>query len=364
MIRPDRPANEAERQAALDAYRILDTPREAAYDDLVRIAAAICNAPIAAITLVDRDRQWVKAVTGIEAVETPRDDSFCAQTILTPDETLVVEDATRDPRFRDLPMVTGAPGVRFYAGAPLRSADGHALGALCIVDAHPRALDAPQREALEALSRQASRLMELHRVSGALHLQLEERAWYEQQLLQYQQALELQNADLAEQSATDPLTGLANRRGFACTLEQAIAQAHAQGAPLSIAVVDIDHFKAINDAYGHAEGDRVLQLLGALLRQTETARGRIARLGGEEFVRLLPGCTLAQAVEVCDAMRVSVAAMPSPFALTVSIGVADLADDDNAAALLSRADAALYQAKRSGRNRVCALPSGAAALNG
>ncbi|MEN4902377.1 sensor domain-containing diguanylate cyclase [Luteimonas sp. TWI1437] len=364
MMRPDRPVNEAERQAALDAYRILDTPREAAYDDLVRVAAAICDAPIAAITLVDRDRQWVKAVTGFDAVETPRDESFCAQTILTPDQTLVVEDATRDVRFRHLPMVTGAPGVRFYAGAPLRSADGHALGALCIVDSHPRQLDDTQREALEALSRQASRLMELHRVSGALHLQLQERAWYEQQLLQYQQALELQNADLAEQSTTDPLTGLANRRGFSCTLEQAIGQARAQRAPLSIAVVDIDHFKAINDAHGHAEGDRVLQLLGALLRETEAARGRIARLGGEEFVRLLPGCSLSQAVEVCDAMRASVAAMRSPFALTVSIGVADLAAADDAAALLSRADAALYQAKRSGRNRVCARPASAGALSG
>lgn len=356
MIRPPLPVDEHARQATLDAYRILDTPREAAYDDLVAIAAAICDVPMAVITLIDRDRQWFKSIQGLDAAQTPRDIAFCAHAILNPDETMIVPDAQLDPRFVDNPLVTGAPNIRFYAGTPLRAADGHAMGTFCIIDDKPRELEPAQREALEALSRQASRLMELHRVSQELHLQLEERSWYEQQLLHYQQELEHQNADLAEQSSTDPLTGLANRRAFSRTLDLAIAQAQALGQPLSVAIVDIDHFKSINDLHGHAEGDRVLQSLGAMLLATEAARGRIARFGGEEFVHLLPGRSLAEAVRESEYLREAVASMPTGLPVTISIGVAALQPDEDASSLLSRADQALYKAKGEGRDRVCALP--------
>lgn len=352
MIRPGRPDDEGRRQATLDAYRILDSPPETAYDDLVRIASAVCDAPMAVVSLVDRDRQWFKARVGVDAEETTRDESFCAHAILTPDVTTVVPDTLRDPRFHDHPLVTGDAGVRFYAGAPLRAADGAALGTVCVLDRRPRHLTAEMRAALEALSRQAARLMELHRVSAALRHHLQERDWYEQQLLHYQSELELQNADLAEQSATDPLTGLANRRAFARTLDDAIAVARSTGTPLAVALIDIDHFKSINDTLGHAEGDRVLQALGAQLRDAVAARGRVARYGGEEFVRLLPGCTPDAAAALCEQLRVEVAAMAIGVRITVSTGVASLAPDDDAAALLARADAALYAAKHGGRNRV------------
>lgn len=356
MIRPPLPADEAARQATLDAYRILDTPREAAYDDLVEIAAAICDVPIAVITLVDRDRQWFKAARGLDATETAREVAFCAHAILDPDHTTVVTDARQDARFSANPLVVGDPNVRFYAGAPLRASDGQPLGTFCVVDDRPRELAPAQRSALEALSRQATRLMELHRVSHELRLQLEERGWYEQQLLHYQQELEHQNADLAEQSMTDPLTGLANRRAFSRTLDLAIEHAQAMGTPLSVAIVDIDHFKSINDLHGHAEGDRVLQMLGAMLLSTETARGRVARFGGEEFVRLLPGCTLSEAARECEFLREAVAALPTGLPVTISIGVAALESHEDASSLLARADQALYRAKGEGRDRVCTLP--------
>ncbi len=356
MIRPPMPADESARQCALDAYRILDTPREDAYDDLVAIAAAICDVPMALITLIDHDRQWFKAAQGVEGSESSREEAFCAHAILDPTQTLVVPDARRDPRFSGNPMVTGGLQIRFYAGAPLRAVDGQPLGTFCVLDDKPRELGPEQRSALEALSRQASRLMELHRVSRELHLQLDERAWYEEQLLHYQQELEHQNADLAEQSLTDPLTGLANRRAFSRTLEQAITQAHALGSPLSVAIVDIDHFKSINDLHGHAEGDRVLQSLGAMLLSTEAARGRVARLGGEEFVRLLPERVLADAARESEYLREAVAAMPTGLPVTISIGVAALQPGEDASSLLARADQALYQAKREGRDRVCAVP--------
>jgi diguanylate cyclase (GGDEF)-like protein len=355
MMRPPMPADEAARQSTLDAYRILDTPREAAYDDLVAIAASICEVPMAVITLIDHERQWFKSAHGVDGDGTSRDISFCAHAILDPGETMVVTDARLDPRFSGNPMVTGGPHIRFYAGAPMRAADGQPMGTFCVIDDRPRELEPDRRRALEALSRQASRLMELHRISQDLRLQLEERGWYEQQLLHYQQELEHQNANLAEQSSTDPLTGLANRRAFARTLDQAITQAHALGTPLSVAIVDIDHFKSINDLHGHAEGDRVLQSLGAMLLSTEAARGRVARFGGEEFVRLLPDRALDDAARESEYLREAVAAMPTGLPVTISIGVAMLQPGEDASSLLARADQALYRAKHEGRDRVCAL---------
>lgn len=353
MIPPARPRDEASRQATLEAYRILDTPREAAYDDLVAIAVAVCDVPMAFVSLIDGDRQWFKAGVGLDDTETLRDLSFCGHTLMAPDRLLVINDTHVDPRFADHPMVVGPTGVRFYAGAPLRVRDGSALGAFCVLDQRPRELAPAQLAALEALSRQASRLLELHRVSAELHLQIEERHWYEQQLLHYQHELELENASLAKQTTTDPLTGLLNRRGFSHLLDEAIEIARMDTAGLSLALIDIDHFKAINDAHGHGEGDRVLQALGTCLRAHVTARGRVARLGGEEFVYLMPGCAGAVALEVCERLRTEVESLPVGSPITVSIGLASLDGEDDAATLLARADAALYDAKRGGRNRVC-----------
>lgn len=352
MARPALPANEDERLAALQSYDILDSDPEEAFDDLVAIAAGICKVPMAVVSLIDRDRQWFKAKLGVDADETSRDVAFCAHAIHDPDHVMVVPDAREDDRFRDNPMVTGDPNVRFYAGAPLKSSEGHALGTLCVIDDQPRDLDPAQLAALEALSRQASRVLELRRAAKALKLQLEERGWYEQQLLHYQTELESQNADLTEQSMTDPLTGLANRRAFAASLERAIDKARQEGSALAIAVVDIDHFKSINDIHGHAEGDHVLQALGAMLKSSEAARGRIARYGGEEFVLLLPGLDPQAAVAECEYLREAVAAMPSGLPITVSIGVASLQDGEDASVLFARADKALYAAKQDGRDRV------------
>jgi EAL domain-containing protein (putative c-di-GMP-specific phosphodiesterase class I) len=155
-------ARESERLDALRAYKVLDTPPEDAFDEIVRLAAAILGAPTAMVSLVDNQRQWFKAKTGCVSDQTSRDVAFCAHAIQSND-VLVVPDATRDPRFADNPLVTGDPKIRFYAGAPLVTTDGHALGTLCVIDYVPRELSAEQRHALLAMSRHVTAQLELRR---------------------------------------------------------------------------------------------------------------------------------------------------------------------------------------------------------
>lgn len=161
------PSHEAKRLEALRRYRILDTPPEQAFDDFAMIASAICETPIALVTLVDGDRQWFKARVGLDAAETPREQAFCAHSILR-DDVMVVEDATSDARFSSNPLVTGDPLIRFYAGAPLIDSEGYALGTLCVIDRRPRPLEAGRRDALEALARRVVGQIEMRRTSGEL----------------------------------------------------------------------------------------------------------------------------------------------------------------------------------------------------
>ena len=357
MLKPEKPRNEKARLAALMRYEVLDTAAEAAFDDLVVIAAGICSVPSATVSLIDADRQWFKARIGLEDAETERDASFCAHAILDPERVTVVADAAADERFRDNPSVTKVDGIRFYAGSPLLSSDGFPIGTLCVFDSQPKQLDDFQVNALQALSRQVSRLLELRRVSKDLKLQLQDRQWYEQQLHDYQALLESQNADLAEQTRTDPLTGLPNRRAFAAALAVAMEKSVASGQRLSVAVLDIDHFKLINDLHGHAAGDQVLVALAAMLRSQFSAHGIAARYGGEEFVLLFPGASAEQARLQCEFVRQGVVVLPLGLPVTVSIGLAEFRrDGDTPEDIFKRADQALYAAKRLGRDRVEITP--------
>jgi len=153
-------STEAARVAALNRYAILDSEPEQSFDDLVILAAHICQTPMAMLSLVDDHRQWFKSKFGVEVRETPRDVSICAHTIQQND-LFVVPDTLQDPRFRENPLVTGEPHIRFYAGTPLINEDGFALGTLCVVDRQPRQLDPEQTEAISALGRLALRQMEL-----------------------------------------------------------------------------------------------------------------------------------------------------------------------------------------------------------
>ncbi|MBK1836895.1 EAL domain-containing protein [Azospirillum sp. YIM B02556] len=166
---PPIPDREEDRLAALRRYELLDTPAEPAFDQITRLAAKLLKVPVALISLVDRDRQWFKSRIGLPVQETPRAHAFCAHA-LESDAILVVGDARRDERFAGNPLVTGDPNIRFYAGAPLRTADGLALGTICVIDDQPRAALTPEEEeALRDLSAMTMAHIEARRAVGYLH---------------------------------------------------------------------------------------------------------------------------------------------------------------------------------------------------
>ncbi|AXO79213.1 GAF domain-containing protein [Olleya aquimaris] len=178
MIAPEKYIKEAERLTELKSYNILDTLPDQDYDGLTKIAAQICEVPIALISLVDDNRQWFKSSYGLDATETPRDVSFCGHAINDKNNTLIVEDARKDERFFDNPLVIGGPEVIFYTGVPLKSSNGLPLGTLCVIDSKPRVLSDSQNEALKALSKQVINLLALRKKNFKLkdlNTQLEEK---------------------------------------------------------------------------------------------------------------------------------------------------------------------------------------------
>lgn len=152
--------DEFTRQRALDRYRVVDSLPESAYDDIVRVAAAVCDTPVALVSLIDRDRQWFKAKIGIDDSQTPRNVAVCDTAIRTPDRLMEVNDLSKDSRFSEFPSVTGDFSARFYAGAPLVTPEGAPIGTVCVVDHEPRSLSESQRTALEALGRLTIALLE------------------------------------------------------------------------------------------------------------------------------------------------------------------------------------------------------------
>ena len=195
--------DEAARLAELTGYRILDTEPERNFDDLTLLASHICGTPIALITLVDANRQWFKSRVGVSTTETSRAISFCTHAI-EQRELFIVRDATEDARFRDNPQVTGDPHIRFYAGAPLVTPEGHALGTLCVVDRVARTLTPEQIESLEALRRQAQALLELRRNLTELERALAARDRAEEERSRLVDRLRASHDDLRRLSALLP----------------------------------------------------------------------------------------------------------------------------------------------------------------
>ena len=312
---------EDERLRALYRYDVLDTPPEESFDRITRLAKLALQAPMAMVSLVDRDRQWFKSKQGTETSQTARNISFCTHTIRE-DEPLIVPNALEDPRFRDSPLVTGAPHVRAYVGVPLRTPDGHNVGALCINDTRPREITSEQVNVLQDLAR-----------------------------------LVVDELELRQIASIDTLTGALTKRAFLAEGAKELARAKRYGRQLGFIMFDIDHFKRINDTFGHPAGDHVLSQVSSLCLSKLRANDIMGRLGGEEFGVLLPETGTA-AREVAELVREQLAALElshqsKPIPVSASFGVTMLcAGDQDVKDLVARADVALYQAKSAGRNRV------------
>jgi len=340
-LAPDALSNDADRLKALQRYGILDTPMEPAYDELADIAGHVCEAPVALISFVDRDRQWFKASLGLDVPETPLDQSVCRYAIRQ-SGVFIVPDLALDPRFANLHIVTQENPMRFYAGAPLVTPDGYALGSLCVLDHRPRQLSERVASLLSALARQVVRLLELKRANdrqGQMLIELEE-ARHRMALLAH----------------TDVLTGLANRRSFTERLRQELALLQRGGEPACLLMMDIDHFKRVNDVHGHHVGDQALQLFAALCRDVFRAADVVGRWGGEEFLALLPATGVAQAQAVAQRVHAALTQHPvpgvePPLLLSVSMGLGNFDPARPLDMTLRALDAALYTAKREGRNR-------------
>ena len=319
------PADEEQRLRDLQRHGLLDTAADPHLDRIVELAGTVLNMPIALVSLVDRDRQWFLARHGLEARQTPREMAFCAHAIAG-EEVLVVPDARADARFANNPLVLEDPHIRFYAGAPLRSPDGHNLGTLCVVDRQPRQLTPPQLEQLRLMADLVTRELELKR-----------------------------------QSQTCPVTGLANRNTFFRLGEQELQQARRSGQPLALINFDIDDFRQINNRWGHAAGDQVLLDLCRVVQQGLRPQDLLGRIGDEEFAVLLPNGSADEAMAIAEALRQAVASLPGVFSqsdyrLRISAGVSSLAAADRQFAdLFYRADEALYLAKGNGRDQIALL---------
>jgi diguanylate cyclase (GGDEF)-like protein len=314
--------DEAGRIASLNRYCVLDSGNETQFDRITALVRSVFKVPIAAVSLVDVDRQWFKSVHGLDVNGTPRNLAFCAHTILTRD-ALNVSDARADLRFAGNALVTGAPYIRAYLGAPLETPDGYNVGALCAIDTNARSFG-PADEAVMA--------------SFA--------------------ALVVDELELRMIGQSDYLTGAKTRRAFMADLEAACAApAGSRGA---LIMLDLDHFKRVNDRFGHPAGDELLRAAAGACRNTLRRSDVIGRLGGEEFGILMRGVKLCDAMECAERIRRSIADLrvlpDTDLSTTVSIGIAPVDGDPHAT--LADADAALYCAKESGRNRCVAMADG------
>jgi diguanylate cyclase (GGDEF)-like protein len=317
--------DEPGRIAALQRYEILDTPVEGAFDKVTQLIRTLFDVPMSAVSLIDKDRQWFKSVAGLDIAETPRSEAFCDHAIRQ-DEPLIIPDACADPRFRDNPLVTGDPGIRSYAGVPLCTPDGYNIGSLCAIDTRARDFPPEQIAILQGLAPIVVEQMELRL--------------------------------LAER---DHLSGAMTRRAFVADIDKRIALFIRYQRPAALVLLDIDHFKRVNDSYGHPVGDRVIEAVATCCAGLSRPSDSLGRIGGEEFALLLPETSEADALAAARRFCAAIAALEiphdPPLRVTASFGVAAIgAGRMNSQDWLAAADAALYEAKRSGRNRAVLAP--------
>ena len=316
MKKPDVPDDDLARIETLRSLSILDTPPEERFDRLTRMAKRLFGVPIALVSLVDENRQWFKSYIGLDVRETPRDISFCGHAILG-SEVFIIPNAIEDERFADNPLVVNQPHIRFYAGCPLKAADGRKLGTLCIIDREPRNFEKEDQEALIDLASMVE-----HEFS----------------------AMQL--------ATVDELTQLLNRRGFMLLARHSLKFCTREKIPVTLLYMDLDGFKPINDTFGHAEGDRALTVFSDLMKSTFRDSDAVARLGGDEFVVMLTNNLKEASEQTVERFRQALDKVNQKanrgYAIAFSHGVVAFNADKHRTieALLEDGDALMYQTKK------------------
>ena len=315
MKTPALPENEAKRLASLHDSGLLEGGKTERLDRLTRLAKRLFHVPAALITLVDEDSLHFKSSDGFPNEVLPRKFSFCGHAILCK-EPMVIEDASLDERFSDNPLVTGDAHLRFYAGHPLRLPDGAVVGSFCLVDQQARVFNATELDSLKDFAR-------------------------------------IVEDEFAVMSAatTDELTGLFNRRGFDNLAKFAIVGARRRAEPLSLAWIDLDNFKQINDTFGHGEGDEALKALASVMTASLREADLRVRYGGDEFAIVFSGTdeqgawiAMEHLVEQVEAWNQQ---SGKPWQLGFSWGVSefDHVDHPDLAAWMKEADQKMYAMK-------------------
>ena len=251
---------EVARQFALERYDILDTPQEYCFDHIANAVKLALEVPIVAISMIDGNRQWFKSKIGFEAPEMPRDTGFCDYTI-NQNNSMIVEDTTLDPRFKDSPMVVGDPFVRSYIGVPLTTPDGHNIGALCAIDLVPRQFMHSKVELLEQLAE-----------------------------------LVIHELEMRQQADRDRLTGALTRSGFSVKVQKAIALYDRQEVISTMVLFDVDLHKMVRHHSGRLSGNALLRTVIRTLIACLQPSNCVGRMGGTQFAVLLTSTTRAEAM--------------------------------------------------------------------
>lgn len=319
--KPELPSNEDYRLRALRELDLLDTPREERFDRITSLTRRLLDVPIAAISLIDADRQWFKSVQGLAVQETPRSVSFCGHAILAR-ETFVVADAAGDQRFADNPLVQGEPHIRFYAGRPVSLPDGHQVGALCVIDRKPRDFSPEERGVLEELAEMVERELAVVALS-----------------------------------TSDAQTGLSNRRGFVMLGEQVLSVARRGGSRVAILEFGLEDFAEARERFGRVASELLARAAAGVLRCVFRDSDVVARVEPDLFRALLIGpaerdvyAILGRLEKRC-ALHNSAAGQRVPLEFTIGFACRDEDEDVDLEGLIGDASARRVAASRSKRAR-------------
>ncbi|MEO9969094.1 MAG: sensor domain-containing diguanylate cyclase [Hyphomonadaceae bacterium] len=343
MISYPMPRFDQQKSEVLQRFSILSDTSNADTNQTAKMARLAFNVPMVLISLNQRYREWFDSRVGIPAESEKSVEAFCSLAQLS-QATFVVEDVAADPYFANEQAVKGAPGIHFFAGTPLRNPHGQRFGTLCLMDTKPRTFT--QREI--ALLNSMALL-----VSNDICLRSAGR-YAVRDLVEAEQ----DKCELYDLATTDELTSALNRRSFFYLSKREMRRRARHRNAMSVIMLDIDHFKQVNDVHGHAMGDTVIQRLSKVISDTSRDEDIFGRLGGEEFGLVLPDTNLQGAAILAERIRASAAALSfksgrETFKITVSLGVDEPGfNDTDINDALDRADQALYRAKQNGRNRV------------